>query len=268
MDSNVTVGEGAKSFLDSLSTEARQAYSQEVNRFARWYGLSNPFSKVGSLDVELYSQELGSSTSDPSLRAEAAKAFLAYANKQGWTSTNLAILIKVRKTTARKVRQPEPKHRQQMKVVHLTPEGHKKIKEELDDLIKERPKIIDELQRARADKDFRENAPLDAARQQQAHVEGRIQQLEATLRAAEIIQNEHVSETKAGIGSKVVVRDLIYDEEITYTLVSPNEVNLKIGKISVASPAGKAFLDKQAGDEVEVIAPAGTMRYRVERVER
>ncbi|MBI2865351.1 MAG: transcription elongation factor GreA [Chloroflexi bacterium] len=264
MDSKLTVGEGAKAFLASLPPEARQGYSQEVNRFSHWYGSSNSFSRVGSLDVEIYASELESSTSDPSQRAEAVKAFLAYAKQQGWTATNLAALIKVRKT-ARRESQPES---QQTKVIHLTPEGHTKIKGELDELLKERPKIIDELQRARADKDFRENAPLDAARQRQAHVEGRIQQLEATLRAAEIIKNEHVSETKAGLGSKVVIRDLGFDEEITYTLVSPNEVSLKNGKISVVSPTGKALLEKQAGDEVEVVAPAGIMRYRIERVER
>ncbi|MDO8671270.1 MAG: transcription elongation factor GreA [Dehalococcoidia bacterium] len=261
----ITVGEGAKLFLASLSTEARQAYSQEVNRFSRWYGPGNFFSQLGSLDVELYSNELGSSSSDPTLRAEAIKAFLVFARQQSWTASNLATLVKARKKGARKESGAESR---QAKAVHLTAEGHDKIKNELGDLIKERPGIIDELQRARADKDFRENAPLDAARQHQAHVEGRIQQLEATLRAAVIIQSEDVSETKAGMGCKVVVRDLTYDEEITYTLVSPKEVNLKVGKISVASPTGKALLDKQAGEEVHVEAPAGIMKYRVERVER
>lgn len=265
MGSSVTLAEGAQSFLATLAAGEKQAYSQEIQRFVRWYGPAKSFADLGSQDVELYVGELEAATSDSSVRAEALRALLTYAKHQGWTATNMAVMVRIRKRPGRRDKAGE---RKAAKVIHLTPEGHRKIKTELEGLVQERPKIAEELRTARADKDFRENAPLDAARQRQAQVEGRIQELQATLKAAQIIQDENVSGTKAGLGSKVVLRDLGYDEEMTYTLVSPNEVDLRKGKISVVSPTGKALLDKEPGDEVEVIAPAGTVRYRVERVEK
>jgi transcription elongation factor GreA len=119
-----------------------------------------------------------------------------------------------------------------------------------------------------ADKDFRENAPLDAAREHQAHLEGRIREIEATLRHAVIVgEGSPQSNARVGVGSAVLLRNLKSGTEVRYILVSPSEVNPAEGKISIVSPVGKALMERRAGEEVDVKAPAGTLRFRIESVE-
>jgi transcription elongation factor GreA len=152
----------------------------------------------------------------------------------------------------------------------LTAEGFKRLQEELDHLINvKRPEIARELFEARIDKDFRENAPFDAAKHHQAEVEARIRQLQAVLARAQIIDGTSTTRTgRIALGARVVLRDLEHDEELEYTLVSPNEANPRLGRISVASPVGKALLERTEGEEVEVEAPGGTIKYRIDKVER
>jgi len=125
-----------------------------------------------------------------------------------------------------------------------------------------------DLKRAMEDKDFRENAPLDAARAQQGYVEGRIRDVETMLdRAVDVKDDTSSSPDTVHIGSTVILRNLVSDKEVSYTLVRPGEVNPAEGRISFESPVGRALLQHHAGDEVEVSAPSGTLRFRVDRVE-
>jgi transcription elongation factor GreA len=118
------------------------------------------------------------------------------------------------------------------------------------------------------DKDFRENAPLDAARDHQGYVEGRIRRLEATLQQAVVVQDDPApSGHEVEIGSTVVLRNLESGAETTYTLVRPGEVDAAQGRISFQSPMGQALLLHRAGDQVDVAAPSGTRRFRIESVE-
>jgi transcription elongation factor GreA len=121
------------------------------------------------------------------------------------------------------------------------------------------------MQKAAADKDFRENAPLAAAREQKAHLDGRIKEIEAILNQAKII-GEGQDISKAKFGDTVVLRDLSSGKEFSYTLVDPREANPVKGKLSAASPLGKAILDKETGQTVEVAAPAGTFCCRIESI--
>jgi transcription elongation factor GreA len=150
----------------------------------------------------------------------------------------------------------------------MTREGFDKLSAELETLKDARHKVIGEITRAAADKDFRENAPLHAAREQKGKIEGRIMEVEATLKAAVIIDKNRVSGRKVSPGDSVVLRDLDSGAELSYTLVSSSEVDPAKGKISGASPIGKAVMDKEQGDTVEISAPAGKMRYRIEKVSR
>jgi transcription elongation factor GreA len=128
--------------------------------------------------------------------------------------------------------------------------------------------VAEELRLAMADKDFRENAPLDAARERQGLLEARIRELEATLKQAVIIADASLrSNARVGVGSAVLLRNLKSGVELRYVLVSPSEVNPAEGKISIASPVGKALIERSAGEEVEVAAPAGKIRFRIESVE-
>ena len=106
------------------------------------------------------------------------------------------------------------------------------------------------------------------AKDQQGLTEARIRELEHLLASAEILgQRSGVPSGRVSIGSTVVVRDLDYEDEMRYTLVSPSEANPREGKLSVASPVGRALLDNVAGAEIEAEAPAGKVRYRIEKVE-
>ena len=139
------------------------------------------------------------------------------------------------------------------------------MEKELANLKNQRAQVIEDMQKAAADKDFRENAPLAAAREQKAHVEGRIKEIESTLNQAKIIGEGHDT-TTAKLGDTVVLRDLSSDKELTYTLVDSREANPVKGRLSVASPLGKAISGKQVGQTLEVAAPAGTFCCRIESI--
>ncbi|MFH1485958.1 MAG: transcription elongation factor GreA, partial [Chloroflexota bacterium] len=249
----------------SLPAEERQRSQQEVNKFVRWCGADRPISSLTAREVESYAEGLGPSATNPQELLKPSKAFLTHAKKQGLISTNLAVQLKAKKTTSEGKFTPE----RPRDVIHLTPEGYAELEKKVEVLRKERPHIAEELRHARADKDFRENAPLDAAREHQAQVEAQIRQLEATLKAAVVMENQATSKrnSKIDLGSTVLLRDLTYDEEVRYTLVSPSEASPLKGKISSASPLGKALLNRSVGEVVEISAPDGVMRYRVEKTE-
>ena len=152
--------------------------------------------------------------------------------------------------------------------VSLTQQRVDEMKAELDNLKKRSRGLVVEIQRAAADKDFRENAPLHAAREERGHVEGRIKELEQTLKAANIIQEKKEPAKKSTIGDSIIVCDLASGEECRYIIVDPREVNVAKGKISIASPLGKALLGRSNGETVEINAPAGKLRYQIKRIER
>jgi len=96
-------------------------------------------------------------------------------------------------------------------------------------------------------------------------VEGRIQEIESTLSQAMIVGQDQDT-TTAKLGDTIVLRDLSSDKELTYILVDPREANPIKGKLSVASPVGKAISGKQVGQTLEVAAPAGTFSCRIESI--
>lgn len=259
----LTVGQAASRYLAQAPPEKRQAAQQELNRFVRWCGPDYPLRRLTQHEVELYGRSLVSPGYDPTAHVEAVRAFLAFAKKEGLTPINLGVHLKVRRppsgVAAASGSAPER--------IALTAEGHAAIRAELEALKAQRPRIAQELQQARADKDFRENAPLDAARQQQAYLEGRIRELESILSQAEVAEEAGTSVPVVHLGSTVVLRNLTSGQILRYTLVTPAEVNPREGKISVASPVGQALLERAAGEEVEVVAPGGTLRFHIESID-
>jgi transcription elongation factor GreA len=148
----------------------------------------------------------------------------------------------------------------------MTAEGYAALQQELEALKAQRPLIAEEIRRAALDKDFRENAPLQAAREKQSHLETRIRELESMLRRAVIVDDRGDGQ-RVQLGSTVEVRNLNTGATARYTIVGPAEADAKAGKISSASPVGRALLDRREGDEVEVEVPAGPLRLRIERIE-
>jgi transcription elongation factor GreA len=259
-----TLTEAASQYLAALPQNQRQESQPEVYRFARWYGADRRTAELRGHDVSAYAEALGANAVDAPQRLEVLRGFLSFVRKQKFTPTNLATHVRLRKTSAKATAGGGAPVRE----VHLTPEGHRALQAELESLRAQRPRVADDLRKAMADKDFRENAPLDAAREHQAHMEARIRDIEGTLSDVIIVGSAApVSNDRIGVGSSVVLRNLKSGAEVRYLLVSPSEVNPADGKISIVSPVGKALMERSAGDEVEVKAPAGTIRFRIESVE-
>jgi transcription elongation factor GreA len=257
-----TLTEAASRYLATLQPKQRQESQPEVYRFVHWYGAERRTDELRGHDVSAYAEALGASAVDGSQRVEILRRFLAFARKQGFTATNLATHLRLRKSAAPATGGGV------IREVHLTADGHAALTAELENLRARRPRVADDLRLAMADKDFRENAPLDAAREHQAHLESRIREIEATLKNAIIVTGaEARSHARIGVGSTVLLRNLKSGAEVRYILVSPSEVNPAEGKISFASPVGKALMDRGPGEEVDVKAPAGTLRFRIESVE-
>jgi transcription elongation factor GreA len=150
------------------------------------------------------------------------------------------------------------------KRVPMTPDGFQKLQEELERLLKlERPKNIQAIAEARSHGDLSENAEYHAAKERQSFLEGRIQELQAKLALAEVIDPSKISQSRAGFGAKVKVLDIGADEEYVFILVGAEEADVKQGKISISSPVGRALLGKDVGESVVIKAPARTMEYEI-----
>jgi len=149
----------------------------------------------------------------------------------------------------------------QKKIIELTEEGLNQIKTELDKLRNEdRPRIIQALKDARAQGDLSENADYDAARAEQASVEGRIQELEYMIDNHKIVE---ISKDEVGLGSIVDIMYVDDDETETYKIVGPTEVDINDNKISNASPIGKAICGHKKGEICEVESPNGTYKVKI-----
>ena len=147
------------------------------------------------------------------------------------------------------------------KTVYLTQEGYEELKQELDDLINiKRPANIKAIKEARALGDLSENAEYDAARNEQAELEGRIQKLEQILENVSIIEN--IDNGKVSIGNTVEIKYVDDGESDEYQIVGSQEANPFESKISNESPIAKALLGRKVGDIVDVESPNGV--YQVE----
>jgi transcription elongation factor GreA len=145
----------------------------------------------------------------------------------------------------------------------LTPSGKRKIEEELEQLKSvEMPGLSERIRQARALGDLSENFDYQDAKRQQGFIAGRIADLTAMLERAHIVE-ESVGGDTAGLGSTLALRDLDYDDELTYTLVDPISADPANDRISVSSPVGKALFGACTGDTVEVDTPGGKARYKV-----
>lgn len=261
----LTLGEAASRFLAKLSPVERGASQPEVYKFVRWYGWERSLDGISAPEVANYAERLSLSDTDYVRKLKLIRGFLTSARKEGWSKTNLAIHLKAKKVKS------EPQYsakRGLPETIQLTRKGYTELEAELAALKDKRPQIIEEMSRAAADKDFRENAPLAAAREQRGHLEGRIKELEATLKAAVIIGGEQKSTLRVSVGDSLILSDPTSGEELRYMIVNPREVDPTQNKISSASPIGKALIGRGEEEMVEVAVPAGKLRYQIKRIER
>ncbi len=151
-----------------------------------------------------------------------------------------------------------------MQRIPLTPEGFKRLQDELEKLMKvDRPKNIQAISEARAHGDLSENAEYHAAKEQQSFIAGRIDELKSKIAMAQVIDPSKIKQSSVGFGAKVRVLDTEADEEYIFILVGPEEADVKHGKISISSPVGKALIGKEVGDTAVIKAPARTIEYEI-----
>lgn len=151
-----------------------------------------------------------------------------------------------------------------MERVPITKQGYEALKMELEHLKSvERPKNIRAIEEARSHGDLSENAEFLAAKERQAFIEGRLNELGYKLSNANIIDPDKVSKHQVVFGCKVLLENIDTGETVEYQLVGPDESNIKSGRISVSSPLGKAIIGKKPGDEIMIQAPGGRRRYEL-----
>jgi transcription elongation factor GreA len=153
--------------------------------------------------------------------------------------------------------------------VPVTPEGYKKLQEELKRLkTVERPEIIKAIERARAFGDLSENAEYETAKDRQGFIEARIKELESKIARAEIIDPSKLpNKDRIMFGVRVTLEEIESGDKVTYQLVGSDESEPENGLISVTSPIGRALLGKRVDDEVRVQAPGGIREFVILKIE-
>ncbi|MDF2953592.1 MAG: Transcription elongation factor [Thermodesulfobacterium sp.] len=155
-----------------------------------------------------------------------------------------------------------------MDKIPFTPEGLEKLKKELEYLIKvERRNVLKAIEEARAHGDLSENAEYESAKEKQAYIEGRIQDLSGILANAEVIPALNKKPEKVQFGVTVKLLNLDTDEIVTYKIVGPYEADPSNGSISIYSPIARALIGKEVGDEVQVSTPSGVKNFEILDIE-
>ena len=151
----------------------------------------------------------------------------------------------------------------------MTREGYEKLKKELEYLkATKRREIADDIAKARAFGDLKENAEYDAAKNSQAMNERKIADIEEKLQHIQILDEAKISKDQVFIGASVLLKDLKNQDEFTYKIVPQDEANFDEGKISVTSPIAKGLLGLKVGDTAEIKIPAGVLKYKVLEISR
>lgn len=146
----------------------------------------------------------------------------------------------------------------------LTQEGYDKLQEELDDLkYVKRKELAERIKLAISYGDLKENSEYHSAKNDQAFMETRIIILEKTLNSARIVDAKQVSSKTVNVGSNVVLNDIEFAEKLEYQVVGPAEADVLNNKVSYESPLGKALMGKAVGDQVNVEAPMGIVKYEL-----
>ncbi len=149
----------------------------------------------------------------------------------------------------------------------ITPAGFERLKEELNHLRRvEVPSNIRDIEEARAHGDISENAEYAAAKERQAFIQGKIQELENNLASSTIIEPKGITDEMVVFGSTVTIEDINTGEVTCYQLVGPFESDMSRNQISVTSPIGRALIRKKLGDEVRVKTPGGVREFEVANI--
>lgn len=150
------------------------------------------------------------------------------------------------------------------KEILVTPNGYKKLEEELEQLkTVKRHDVTEKIKNAISYGDISENSEYEDAKNEQAFVEGRILTIENMLRNAKVIKGDEVKTDRVRVGAKVSLEDLEFNETVEYTIVGSTEADPEANLISNESPLGVAILGKRRGDVCDVNTPSGVLKYKI-----
>lgn len=152
-------------------------------------------------------------------------------------------------------------------MAYMSQKGYDEMVAQLQQLeTVERPKASAAIAEARDKGDLSENAEYDAAKEAQAHLETKINQLKLAIAEAKVIDTSRLSTEAVQILSTVEMTNIANNTKMRYTIVSENEANIKVGKISIKTPIAQGLLNKKVGDVVEIAIPRGTIKLRIDKI--
>lgn len=152
-------------------------------------------------------------------------------------------------------------------MAYMSQKGYDEMVAQLQQLeTVERPKASAAIAEARDKGDLSENAEYDAAKEAQAHLETKINQLKLAIAEAKVIDTSRLSTEAVQILSTVEMTNMANNTKMRYTIVSENEANIKLGKISIKTPIAQGLLNKKVGDVVEIAIPRGTIKLRIDKI--
>lgn len=152
-------------------------------------------------------------------------------------------------------------------MAYMSQKGYDEMVAQLQQLeTVERPKASAAIAEARDKGDLSENAEYDAAKEAQAHLETKINQLKLAIAEAKVIDTSRLSTEAVQILSTVEMTNMANNMKMRYTIVSENEANIKVGKISIKTPIAQGLLNKKVGDVVEITIPRGTIKLRIDKI--
>ncbi|MBI4220406.1 MAG: GreA/GreB family elongation factor [Chloroflexi bacterium] len=251
-------------YLRDVAPEDRKSIQAELARFLRWVGADRKVVTLSAPEIGEYSDLVSARGTAPDAvgRLEIVKKFLGYLKKQGLVEVSLAQHLRLRKGRANTGRKKQSTL--ERSIVQLTRAGHTELLSRLDQYRDERRALAEDIHRAAADKDVRENAPLEAAREAQGLLQSKINEIEATLRSAVVIEDgKATAGARIQLGMTVVIKETDTGRQTTCQIVAPHEASPRNAKISSASPVGAAILGRSPGDEVTVRTPKGLQTYLI-----
>ena len=262
----LSLNEAFQTYVRQMPKDTKKAAQPEIAKFVRWIGPTRLIDTIIPSEIGEYNEIFGAKTAtrDATERLSAVKLFLTFLKKKDHIEVNLAQHLRLRKsrTAASKAVSMVDSTRS----VSLTQSGYNEMTKQLTSLNEERVRIVEDIQRAAADGDVRENAPLEAAREAQGMTIGKIRELEATLKVAVIIDAKSQDSGRVHIGSKVELTETTSNKTVKYQLVEPNEANPLASKISIVSPVGSAILGHKLSEEVKVKTPRGQQVYKISKI--
>lgn len=268
MDLTIQAGPSLSEALTKFMTAKKNGKGavldhSEVGRFVAWCGRERNVLEVTPAQVAEYAQHIGLGGVESVSRLTPVKSFLGYWKDEGWIQNGLAAHLRLprgRRAAG------GGKRVEAMASTQLSQEGYDRLVSQVEGLKGERVSVVADIKLAMEDKDFRENAPLDAAKERQGIIESRIRELEASLSNAEILGKGKKISKRTAVGTKVTLKDAESGKKLVYLLVDVREADATLNKISTTSPVGQALLNHVVGDKVTINVPKGTLRYSIEKV--